>query len=355
MISSPYCASSCRTPSPRRCLASSRCSAPTWPEPDAASNGRGAEHRAPAAPSSGARAPTATPSVNRRIAFSCTCASNRSEPGRVQPLRHRRRGQPAVERADGVVGPHRAGDQQPARVEQPGVAQRLEGVEEGDPAAQRVQRRAVDAALGAGHRPAQHEAVVAGPGRQLAGAAAGRPRASRRRRPAAGRPRRAAAGPAGRPCTISRRSSTWKSRGAVDGGAGPAQPLDLAVEQARLSMNGFQPSRHGQARGSRPARAAIACTAVCTRHSASTSAGHLGRLHLRLGPEERREPVADGDQPPPAAPPGRRGGGLRGHVDLGQRQGQRLRGAHVEARVAERDERRDLAHAPPTSPPSRAR
>ena len=29
VISSPYCASSARTPSPRRCLASSRCSAPT--------------------------------------------------------------------------------------------------------------------------------------------------------------------------------------------------------------------------------------------------------------------------------------------------------------------------------------
>ena len=40
VISSPYRASNPRTGRPRRCLASSRCSSPTWPSPEAASKVR---------------------------------------------------------------------------------------------------------------------------------------------------------------------------------------------------------------------------------------------------------------------------------------------------------------------------
>ena len=168
--------------------------------------------------------------VNRRIAFSCTCASNSVEAGRVQPLQHRRRGEPAVEGADGVVGPHRAGDQQPARVEQPRVAQRLEGVEEGDPAAQRVQRRAVDARARAGSSTSAARSRRRRPRPTAGRRCSGRRPASRRRRPAAARPRRApparraararSAGAARRGRARSRRRR--RPRGAATGSGGRA-------------------------------------------------------------------------------------------------------------------------------------
>ena len=104
VISSPYCASSCAHAEPAALLGQLPLQRADLAEP-----GRRVERprrRAPRAGSAAVRCSRTArdAAVNRRIAFSCTCASNSVEPGRVQPLRHRRRGQPAVEGADGVVG-----------------------------------------------------------------------------------------------------------------------------------------------------------------------------------------------------------------------------------------------------------
>ena len=243
-----------------------------------------------------------------------------SSPVASSRSRHRRRGQPAVERADGVVGPYSACNEQPPGVEEPRVAQRLEGVEEGDPAAQRHQHRAVHAALGPGHRPAQHEAVVAGPGRRAGRGCSGRRPAARRRRPAAaptasagGRTRRAARRRSA--CAAPRGRATSRRRRRRPGAATAPGASSRSASSERVPA---RPAPTGP--GSTAARAAIACTAVCTRHRLSTSAGTSFGFTFALGAQVRREPVADGDQPAPAPEPGRRRGGLRGHVDLGQRQ-----------------------------------
>ena len=306
VISSPYCASSARTPRPRRCLASSRCSAPTWPEPDAASNGREPSTRAGSAEVRCARTAREA-AVNRRIAFSCASASNRSSPVASSRSSTDDGGQPAVERPDGVVGVYSAGNEQRAGVEQPGVAQRLEGVEEGDPAAQRHQHRAVHPALGAGHRPAQHEAVVRRPRRRAGRRCSSRRRAARRRRPGS-RPTAAAADPPGSPATISLRSCTWK--GEAPSTAAPARRSHCTCRASRSpSRNGFQPCGHREARdrggprGDRLHRRLHPPQRLDDRRD-------VLRPHLRLGAQVRGQVVADRGQPAATAEPGRRRGGL---------------------------------------------
>ena len=295
--------------------------------------------------------------MNRRIAFSCTCGVEDVQPGRVaaarpptrRPARGRRRGRRRRRRTAPVTSSG-------AGVEQPGVAQRLEGVEEG-----RSSGAATPAcgsstpALGAGHRPAQHEAVVAGPGRELAGAAARRPRAVA----AAPSRSRATAGRSARPCrnpaTISRRSSTWK--GDEPSTAAPARRSQSTCRSSRLGRRGTGSSpRARSARGSTraPARSRARRSAPATGPRPARAA--VLRLHLRAGTDDRREPVAHGDQPLAPPEPSRRGRGLRADVDLGQRQARAPPGCTT-SRPGWRNggERRDLAERPPTSPPSRGR
>ena len=228
-----------------------------------------AEHRAPAAP---------------RVRCSRTARDGGGEPADrllVHAARRTGRGPVASSRSgtDAAASPrsnartassaaHRAGDQQPAGVEQPGVAQRLEGVEEGDPAAQRHQRRAVDAALGAGHRPAQHEAVVAGPGRRAGRRCCRRPRASRRRRPAAGATASCAAGPGRQPVHDQPAQLDVEERGAVDGGPRAAQPVRPAGRAGRCRGTGSSPrarSGPGSRRRARRSRAPRSAPATAPR------------------------------------------------------------------------------------------
>ena len=145
-----------------------------------------------------------------------------------------------------------------------------------------------------------------------------------------------------------------EERRAVDGGAGPAQPAGSGRRAGRCRGTGSSPrarSGRGSRRRARRSRAPRSAPATAPRPAPGTSAGFTFASGRRNGASRSRTAISRRRRPHQR----RRGGGLRGHVDLGQRQAQRLRGAHVEARVAERGERRDLAHHRRRSPPSRAR
>ena len=230
----------------------------------------------------------------------------------------RRRRDPAVERPHRVVGLYSACNEQRARVEKPCGAQRLEGVEEGDPAPQRHQHR--------------------GCRRRARGGSSTSAARSRRRRP---RP------PAGRCCcrhtvTSSRdgvpqpgdgrrprrpgspgddqlAQRDVEERRPVDGGTGPAQPLHLRARAGRCRRTGSSPTGTDRP-GIESARAADRVHRGLHPPQRLDQRRDVLRLHRRAGAQVGREPVADGDQPALAPEPGRRRGGLRGHVDLGQRQ-----------------------------------
>jgi hypothetical protein len=81
----------------------------------------------------------------------------------------------------------------------------------------------------------------------------------------------AGAGPAGGPATISLRSCTWK--GDEPSTQAPARRNHrTCTSSSSVCRNGFQSSGTDRP-GIDRARVAMACTAVCTRHSASTSTG----------------------------------------------------------------------------------
>ena len=267
-------------------------------------------------------------------------------------------GQPAVERPDGVVGrvQRRVTSSAPG-VEQPGVAQRLEGVEEGDPAAQRHQHRASSTPR-SGRVIDQRSTKPSSPAQAASWSALLRQTVEqpRRRRPRS-RPTASAALGAGRqPGDDQLAQRDVEGRRAVDGRAGPAQPAAPAASSRSGVGNGFQPA--GTARpGDRSAArrrspAPRSAPATAPRPAPGTSFGLTVAPGRRYGASRSRTAISR----PLAAEPGRRRRGLRGHVDLGQRQVAARSGVQtsrpgwrnaVNAAISPSDRA--------TSPPSRAR
>jgi len=194
---------------------------------------------------------------------------------------------------------------------QPGGPQRLEGVDQVGPAAQRHQPGVLDTALGPGHLPAQHQAVVAGPLGQPPRVAAAHPqqRGDRVAQPGDG-------GADGGVGTLALHDPAAQRdgelTGAVGGGAGPLQPLDLPDQQLRLGQR-VPGGRHGQA-GDHRGAGDDALRGGLQPPQLRGELRDVAERHLHTRPQHRLQLVADGPQPRAAGqePAGLRG--LRGDV-----------------------------------------
>ena len=314
VISSPYCGQQRPHAEPARAA---------WPARAAARRpGRapvaGVERPARPAPAAGSAAVRCSrtareAAVNRRIACSCACGVEQVQPGGVQPLGHRRRRRRPRSNARTASSAGTAPVTSSVRASlEPGGAQRLEGVEEADPAAQRDQhagarRRArAGSSTSAARSPSSPAQAASWLG---AGPADGR--AARATRVAQPADRAAAPGSA---VTPGDDQPAQRRRGSASSRRRPRRPGAArrpAVEQRRVEER-VPALGHGQARDRARPRAAIgahlrSAPATAPRPAPGTSLGFTVALGRRYGASS----VADRDQPPPPAEPARRRGGLR--------------------------------------------
>ena len=356
VISSPYRASSPRTGRPRRCLASSRCSSPTWPSPDAASNVLRSSTCRGIADDSSSRIPFAD-AVNREICRPCATVSKVASPVASRRSAVDAAATPGVERADGVVGGDRTGQQRPAGIVGARRTQRLELIDAGPtsgaatpaPGPQAPGRstwRSTEASSPSS--PAHRLSAFAGTAPPPSATASA---ASTFAAPPAG-PGRTSAVPR-RP--IAAAPPRIRTGDAAASTAVPAQRSHSIWRSTSLS------TRIGQrvpARGTATPGIAAACAARLRTprldlQQRPDQLRNRGRLDVRTRPQHTDELVTHRLEPLlPTEPAGRRGR-LRLRVQVRQREVDGGRGGHLQPRMRRGGERGDLrgdrvGGAPPT-------